>query len=171
MKPIALLFLLSVLSLSFALKANDETCGREWECESNCCTMAYDDQNVLGYYCRKSDFCGKENLGLGQSCTGPSECSTNCCESTVCQSKTYCFEKYILPFIVIFVIVGLFILAAIFVFVLYWIKAKRAEKMRKRVIHEQDDEEYTKKPGNETTAMGLKGETMVEQERDEQSRR
>ena len=102
--------------------------------------MAYSTQNVLGYYCKEIEYCGTENLTIGQSCSGPQYCSTNCCESTVCQSKEYCFEKYLLPFIIIFAIVILFIVVAALVFCIYWCKQIRADKKRRKLMQEEDIE-------------------------------
>ncbi|CAI2380421.1 unnamed protein product [Moneuplotes crassus] len=147
----------------------DTPCVYEWECSSKCCAMSYNSKNVLGYYCLGENDCNGSGLGVGQSCNGPDNCSTKCCEDTICQSKQYCFEKYILPFVVIFSIVAAFIICALIVFLIFWYKRRKAEKKREKEIemqNETDKEEDAKlsnksdmaKGPNETTAMGLKGE-------------
>ena len=147
-------------------------CVYYWECSTSCWTLAYSDQNVLGYYWLSASSCTGSGLASGQSCSGPSSCSSQWWEDTICQSKEYCFEKYVLPFVVIFWIVAAFIIGALIVFLIFWIKRRRAEKKRQKqaevinatekeedeIKNSQTDEKVNEKGHNETTAMGLKGD-------------
>ena len=167
-----LFVLISIWMTESWVKGAYTPCVYTWECSTSCCALAYSDTNVLGYYWLDSTLCNGSGLVSGQSCSGPSSWSSQWWEDTICQSKEYCFEKYVLPFVIIFCIVAAFIIGALIVFLVFWCKRRRAEKKKQKqteianATEKEDDEvknsqidgNFNEKGHNETTAMGLKGD-------------
>ena len=97
-------------------------------CQSGCCEMSFDPTTplALGFYCQPPDYCSP-TTGLrhpGQSCrTGP-DCLSQCCEDTVCQAQSLCFGQYILPFVIVFGILALFLASAILLVIVHKYRRK-----------------------------------------------
>ena len=118
------------------------SCAFSHHCNSGCCEMGFDPQKdpegknqVLGFYCQPKDYCTAGNLrNIGQSCKISNECNSQCCEDTVCQANSLCFSKYILPFVIVFGILGLFLVAAIIIVIVH--KCRKNQWIEK-VRHQQ----------------------------------
>ena len=110
--------------------SNGQSCVYGTNCASGCCDFGYNSESVLGSYCFAMDYCTSALKTPGQSCGVSNECESKCCEQTICQASTVCFNKYVLPFVIVFGAFFLFIVAAVVVFVFYKRKVRR-EKMLK----------------------------------------
>jgi len=111
---------------------NGASCVYSHNCASNCCDLGFDGDDTLGTYCFASTYCTSELKNPGQSCAISNECDSKCCEDTICQKNPVCFNKYVLPFVIVFGVLVVFLVAAIIILVLYKRKMRRA-KMLKRL--------------------------------------
>eukprot|EP00347_Sterkiella_histriomuscorum_P002079 403369557 len=106
------------------------SCVYSHQCASTCCDLGFDSDETLGSYCFYSGYCTSALKNPGQSCGVSNECESKCCEDTICQKNSICFNKYVLPFVIVFGVLVLFLIAAIVILVLYKRKMRRAKMMK-----------------------------------------
>ena len=108
------------------------SCVHNQHCASGCCDLGFDSDETLGTYCFWEGYCTSEKKNPGQSCGISNDCFSNCCEDTICQKNSICFNKYVLPFVIVFGVLVIFLVAAVVILVLYKRKMRR-QKMMKRM--------------------------------------
>ncbi|CDW73442.1 UNKNOWN [Stylonychia lemnae] len=112
--------------------SNGASCVFNHNCASGCCDLGFDSSDSLGSYCFDRTYCTSELKNPGQSCSISNECESKCCEDTICQKNGICFNKYVLPFVIVFGVLIVFLVAALIILILYKRKMRRA-KMLKRL--------------------------------------
>ena len=131
LKPYIIFQLLVFVSTDVSNLTDGSSCAFNYHCQSQCCDFGSSSSNILGYYCYQTSYCTSMLLKPGQSCSSSGQCETKCCESGFCQANNMCFQKYILPFIIIFGVVVLFLVMVAVILVCYKRKMKQAKNSLK----------------------------------------
>lgn len=100
------------------------------QCATACCDLGFNSADILGTYCFYSEYCTSSLKHPGQSCGVSNECESKCCEDTICQVNSICFNKYVLPFVIVFGVLVMFLVAAVVILILYKRKMRRAKMMK-----------------------------------------